>query len=75
MRVQPQRERGADGAPHRPGSSKAEAKVAEIARKLSDLVRIRETLLRLIGACGGTGPMDGCHILDAFDRGTGWAVE
>lgn len=58
-----------------PGASKAEvraqaeAKVAEIERKMSDLQRMRDPLLRLIGACGGTGPVDHCPILEALDRG------
>lgn len=62
-----------------PGASKAEvkaqaeAKVAEIERKMSDLQRIRDTLLRLIGACGGTGPVDDCPILEAFAQGASTA--
>lgn len=58
-----------------PGASKAEikaraeAKVAEVEAKLCDLQRMRDTLLRLIGACGGTGSLDDCPILEAFDEG------
>lgn len=58
-----------------PGTSKAEikvraqAKVSEIAEKQHDLQRMRDTLLMLIGACEGTGTVDGCPILGAFDRG------
>ena len=58
-----------------PGASKAdvkaraEAKVAEIEVKMRDLQRMRDTLLKLIGACEGTGPLDDCPILDAFDHG------
>lgn len=57
-----------------PGASKAEvkaqaeAKVAEIERKMSDLQRMRDTLLLLIGACGGTGLIADCPILEAFDH-------
>ena len=58
-----------------PGASKAdvkaraEAKVAEIQVKMEDLQRMRDTLLRLIGACDGSGTLDDCPILDAFDEG------
>jgi MerR family copper efflux transcriptional regulator len=58
-----------------PGTSKAEvkmraeAKVAEITEKMQDLQRMRDTLLKLIGACEGTGPLEDCPILDAFDQG------
>lgn len=54
--------------------SRAEAKVAEIEGKLRDLQRIRDTLLKLIGSCEGTGTVEGCPILEAFDRGPGGAA-
>lgn len=47
----------------------AEAKVTEIEEKLADLHRMRDTLLKLIGACQGMGPVDDCPILDAFGQG------
>ncbi|MGH7458149.1 MAG: MerR family DNA-binding protein [Longimicrobiaceae bacterium] len=49
--------------------ARAEAKVAEIEEKLGDLQRMRDTLLRLIGACEGIGTLEDCPILEAFDRG------
>ena len=60
-----------------PGASKsevkaqAELKVAEIERKMRDLQRMRDTLLRLMGACDGMGSLDDCPILEAFDQGPG----
>lgn len=59
-----------------PGASKAdvkaraETKVAEIREKMQDLQRMRDTLLKLIGACHGSGSLDDCPILDAFDEGS-----
>lgn len=59
-----------------PGTSKAEirtraeAKVEEIGEKLRDLQRIRDTLLKLIGSCEGTGTVEDCPILMAFDQGS-----
>ncbi len=58
-----------------PGASKAdvkartEAKVLEIAGKMRDLQRMRDTLMKLIGACDGSGALDDCPILEAFDEG------
>jgi Hg(II)-responsive transcriptional regulator len=58
-----------------PGSSKAhvksraEEKVREIEQKMRDLQHMRDTLMKLIGACEGMGPLDDCPILDAFDQG------
>ncbi len=58
-----------------PGTSKAEikaraqAKVDEIEEKMRDLQRMRDTLMKLIGSCEGTGTVEDCPILEAFDRG------
>lgn len=58
-----------------PGTSKAEIKAraehkaAEIETKIRDLQRMRDTLVKLIGACEGMGSLDDCPILEAFDRG------
>lgn len=58
-----------------PGTSKgeikarAEAKVTEIEEKIRDLQRMRDTLLKLIGACEGIGTLEDCPILEAFDQG------
>ena len=49
--------------------ARAEEKVAEIEEKIRDLQQMRDTLLKLIGACVGTGPLQECPILEAFDRG------
>lgn len=58
-----------------PGTSKAEikaraqAKVDEIEEKTKNLQRMRDSLLKLIGACEGTGTVEDCPILQAFDTG------
>ena len=58
-----------------PGTSKgeikarAQEKVDEIEEKMRDLQRMRDTLLKLIGSCEGSGSLDDCPILDAFDDG------
>lgn len=58
-----------------PGTRKAEiktraqAKVDEIEEKMRDLQRMRDTLLKLIGSCEGTGTVEDCPILEAFDQG------
>jgi MerR family copper efflux transcriptional regulator len=58
-----------------PGTSKAEikaraqAKVDEIEEKMRDLQRMRDTLMKLIGSCEGTGTVEDCPILEAFDQG------
>lgn len=58
-----------------PGTSKAEiklraeAKAVEIEQKIDDLQRMRDTLLKLIGACEGTGTLEDCPILMAFAEG------
>ena len=49
--------------------ARAQAKVDEMEQKTRDLQRIRDTLLKLIGACEGTGTLEDCPILDAFDSG------
>ncbi|MDQ3521404.1 MAG: MerR family DNA-binding protein [Gemmatimonadota bacterium] len=51
--------------------TRAEAKVANIEEKIRDLQRMRDTLVKLIGACEGMGSLDDCPILEAFDRGPG----
>ena len=58
-----------------PGTSKADIKaraqekVDEIEEKMRDLQRMRDTLLKLIGSCEGTGAVEDCPILQAFDGG------
>lgn len=61
--------RVASGASKAEIKAQAEAKVDEIAEKMIDLQRMRDTLMKLIGACDGTGPLDDCPILEAFDGG------
>jgi MerR family mercuric resistance operon transcriptional regulator len=49
--------------------ARAQAKVDEIGEKVRDLQRMRDTLLKLIGSCEGTGTIEDCPILEAFDEG------
>lgn len=49
--------------------ARAEAKVAEVTAKMHDLQQMRDTLLKLIGACEGTGPVEDCPIMKAFEQG------
>ncbi len=56
--------------PHTPASAvkaRAEAKIADIDRKLHDLERIKHALVHLAGHChGGRGPVGDCPLLDAL---------
>ena len=49
--------------------ARAQAKVDEIEEKMRNLQRMRDTLLKLIGSCEGTGTVEDCPILQAFDSG------
>lgn len=44
----------------------ARAKVADIDARISDLERMRDSLLKLIEKCRGHGPTAGCPILEAL---------
>jgi MerR family mercuric resistance operon transcriptional regulator len=47
--------------------ARAEAKIADIDRKLHDLERIKHALVHLAGRCrGGRGPIGDCPLLDAL---------
>lgn len=47
--------------------ARAEAKIADIDRKLHDLERIKHALVHLAGRCrGGRGPAGECPLLDAL---------
>lgn len=49
--------------------ARAEAKIADIDRKLNDLARIRHALVHLAGRChGGRGPVGECPFLDALGQ-------
>lgn len=45
----------------------AEAKLAEVDRKLAELARIREALATVSCTCSGEGPISECPILDALE--------
>ena len=55
--------------------ARAQAKVDEIEEKMRDLQRMRDTLMKLIGACEGTGTVEDCPILEAFDGGRSGSKE
>ena len=44
----------------------AEAKVANVEKKIRDLRRIKEALTSLIASCGGNQPTAGCPIMEAM---------
>ena len=46
---------------------RAEAKIADIARRLAELRRMKKALGRLASACSGRGPTGSCPILDAME--------
>jgi Hg(II)-responsive transcriptional regulator len=47
---------------------KALTKIAEVEEKLAELKRLRDALVRIVGACDGNRPMRDCAILAAFDE-------
>ena len=46
---------------------RAEAKLADIDRKIVDLRRIKKALARLTAACPGRGEVDACPILESLE--------
>lgn len=46
----------------------AEAKVAEVEKKIRDMRRIKEALTSLIASCGGSEPTADCPIMEAMQR-------
>lgn len=46
---------------------RAEAKIADIERKIEDLCGMRQALVTLSETCRGEGPIGECPILDALD--------
>ncbi len=46
---------------------RAEAKLTEVNRKITDLERIRSALEALISACPGGGALRACSIMDALE--------
>lgn len=62
---------------HDPAASKedvkrqTEGKIEDIAHKIRDLTRIKETLEMLDQSCDGHGPISECPILDALESGHG----
>ncbi len=60
---------------HRTGAEKgevrqrAEAKIADLDRRIAELERIRAALQHLVSACDGHGPASDCPILEALENG------
>jgi MerR family mercuric resistance operon transcriptional regulator len=50
--------------------SEAQEKYQDVAGKIKDLQRIRDTLLDLIDSCAGEGPKGNCPILSALEGDT-----
>lgn len=46
---------------------RAEAKIADVERKLEDLSRIKRALVQVTQSCVGQGPITACPILDFLD--------
>jgi Hg(II)-responsive transcriptional regulator len=59
----------------KPGTSCADIKLQavqkleEVSRKIEDLERIRDALVRMIMKCSGTGNLSTCPILEELDEG------
>jgi MerR family mercuric resistance operon transcriptional regulator len=50
--------------------ARAEAKIADIQRKISSLKSMKKTLQKLTKVCDGCAPLAECPILDSLDRET-----
>ncbi len=50
--------------------ARAEAKIADIQRKISSLESMKKTLQKLTKVCDGCAPLAECPILDSLDRET-----
>jgi Hg(II)-responsive transcriptional regulator len=46
---------------------RTEAKMANVERKLEDLLRIKRALVQVTSLCTGQGPISACPILDALE--------
>lgn len=46
---------------------RAEAKIADVERKLEDLLRIKRALVQVAQSCTGQGPITACPILDFLE--------
>lgn len=46
---------------------RAEAKIADIDRRIAELQQMGGALIPLVQACNGRGPLDGCPILAAIE--------
>lgn len=47
---------------------RTEAKLAEVERKMVELLRMRQALLQIASLCTGQGPTGHCPMLDALDQ-------
>ncbi len=44
-----------------------EAKIADVERKIEDLLRMKQALVKVVGLCSGQGSLSACPILDVLD--------
>jgi len=44
-----------------------DAKIVDVERKIEDLLRMKQALVKVAGLCSGNGPLSACPILDALD--------
>jgi MerR family transcriptional regulator, copper efflux regulator len=44
-----------------------EVKIADVERKIEDLLRMKQALVKVANLCSGDGPLSACPILDALD--------
>ncbi len=46
---------------------RTEAKIAAVERKIEDLSRIKQALVKAVGLCSGDGALSACPILETLD--------
>jgi len=46
---------------------RSEVKIDDIEEKIKTLQKMKKALKKLVGACGGHGPISDCPILEALD--------
>ena len=47
---------------------RTEAKIADVERKIEDLLQMKQALVKVVGLCSGDGSLSACPILDALDN-------
>jgi Hg(II)-responsive transcriptional regulator len=57
---------GNDSSDRKDVRAKVKTKIGAVESKISDLVRIRDSLTDLVSRCHGSGPLDDCPIINAL---------